>query len=151
MIQLVRVDYRLLHGQVAVSWTADLGIDCILLVSDTLLDDPIRVTSVKLAKPTGVKVVAKNIEDSIKAIKSGVTDKYKLLVVCETIEGAVHLLKETGVKSLNLGGTRPGENKKEIAPIIFVTKEDEILLEELKESGVEIFAQMIPESKKINC
>ena len=50
MIQLVRVDYRLLHGQVAVSWTADLGIDCILLVSDTLLDDPIRVTSVKLAK-----------------------------------------------------------------------------------------------------
>ena len=100
MIQLVRVDYRLLHGQVAVSWTADLGIDCILLVSDTLLDDPIRVTSVKLAKPTGVKVVAKNIEDSIKAIKSGVTDKYKLLVVCETIEGAVHLLKETGVKSL---------------------------------------------------
>ena len=61
MIQLVRVDYRLLHGQVAVSWTADLGIDCILLVSDTLLDDPIRVTSVKLAKPTGVKVVSKYI------------------------------------------------------------------------------------------
>lgn len=150
MIQLVRVDYRLLHGQVAVSWTADLGIDCILLVSDTLLDDPIRVTSVKLAKPTGVKVVAKNIEDSIKAIKSGVTDKYKLLVVCETIEGAVHLLKETGVKSLNLGGTRPGENKRNCTDY-FVTKEEEILLEELKESGVEIFAQMIPESKKINC
>ena len=50
MIQLVRVDYRLLHGQVAFSWTAGLGADCILLVSDTLLDDPVRVASVKLAK-----------------------------------------------------------------------------------------------------
>ena len=33
MIQMIRVDYRLLHGQVAVSWTSALGADCILLVS----------------------------------------------------------------------------------------------------------------------
>lgn len=37
MIQMIRVDYRLLHGQVAVSWTSALGADCILLVSDTVL------------------------------------------------------------------------------------------------------------------
>ena len=34
MIKSIRVDYRLLHGQVAVSWTASLGADCLLLVSD---------------------------------------------------------------------------------------------------------------------
>ena len=39
MIQMIRVDYRLLHGQVAVSWTSSLGADCILLVSDTVLND----------------------------------------------------------------------------------------------------------------
>lgn len=36
MIKSIRVDYRLLHGQVAVSWTASLGADCLLLVSDTV-------------------------------------------------------------------------------------------------------------------
>lgn len=148
MIQLVRVDYRLLHGQVAFSWTGSLGVDCILLVSDTLLDDPVRVTSVKLAKPPGVKVVVKSIEESIKAIRSGITDKYKLFVVCETIEGAVRLMEETGQKTLNLGGTRPGNDKKEIAPVIYVTPEEEKLLEDLKKKGVDIFVQMIPESKK---
>ena len=41
MIKSIRVDYRLLHGQVAVSWTASLGADCLLLVSDTVKNDPL--------------------------------------------------------------------------------------------------------------
>ena len=39
MIKSIRVDYRLLHGQVAVSWTASLGADCLLLVSDTVKNE----------------------------------------------------------------------------------------------------------------
>lgn len=149
MIKLVRVDYRLLHGQVAFSWTSRIGADCILLVTDTLLDDPIRVTSVKLAKPPGVKVVVKGIEDSIKAIKSGVTDKYHLFVVCETVEGAVRLIKELGLKELNLGGTTPGEDKKELGPVVYVTKEEEAMLKELQDQDVNVYLQLVPDSKEL--
>ncbi len=53
MIQMIRVDYRLLHGQVAVSWTSALGADCILLVSDTVLNDKLRLQALSLAKPEG--------------------------------------------------------------------------------------------------
>lgn len=59
MIQMIRVDYRLLHGQVAVSWTSALGADCILLVSDTVLNDKLRLQALSLAKPEGCKVVVK--------------------------------------------------------------------------------------------
>lgn len=48
MIQMIRVDYRLLHGQVAVSWTSALGADCILLVSDTVLNDKLRLQALPL-------------------------------------------------------------------------------------------------------
>lgn len=48
MIQMIRVDYRLLHGQVAVSWTSALGADCILLVSDTVLNDKLRLQALSL-------------------------------------------------------------------------------------------------------
>lgn len=64
MIQMIRVDYRLLHGQVAVSWTSALGADCILLVSDTVLNDKLRLQALSLAKPEGCKVVVKNTEDA---------------------------------------------------------------------------------------
>ena len=84
MIKLLRVDHRLLHGQVAFSWSSHIGCDCILIANDSVLLDDLRLTTVKLAKPIGVKLVIKSIEDSIKAIKSGVTDKYKLFIVVES-------------------------------------------------------------------
>ncbi|MBS7009128.1 PTS sugar transporter subunit IIB [Anaerostipes sp.] len=145
MIKKVRVDYRLLHGQVAFSWTSKLSADCILLVTDTLQDDPVRVTSVKLAKPPGVKVVVKTIEESIKAVKSGITDKYHLFVVCENIEGAYRLVKELGIKELNLGGTTPGDDKKCLAPVVYVNQEEEEMLRELIEDGVHVYQQGVPE------
>ncbi len=42
MIKLLRIDHRLLHGQVAFSWSKQIGTDCILLASDTLLNDQLR-------------------------------------------------------------------------------------------------------------
>lgn len=148
MIKAVRVDYRLLHGQVAVGWTNYLGADCILLVTDTLLDDPIRVQSVKLAKPPGVKVVVKNVEDSIKAINSGITDKYKLFIVCETIEEAVKLGEHIEMSELNIGGTTPGDGKKQLATVVYVTPKEEELIKNLQEKGVNVVMQMLPDVKK---
>ena len=71
MIKSIRVDYRLLHGQVAVSWTASLGADCLLLVSDTVKNDPLRLNALKMAKPSGTKVVVKNTAEAVEALKSG--------------------------------------------------------------------------------
>ncbi|HBM5487354.1 TPA: PTS sugar transporter subunit IIB, partial [Enterococcus faecium] len=76
MIILTRVDHRLLHGQVAFSWTQSLGADCILIANDDVPNNEVRKTTIKLAKPQGVKLVIKNIADSIAALQSGVTDKY---------------------------------------------------------------------------
>ena len=70
MIKLVRVDHRLLHGQVAFTWTSAINADCILIANDAVPKDDLRKTSLKLAKPTGVKLVMKSVEDSIDAINS---------------------------------------------------------------------------------
>lgn len=70
MITLLRVDHRLLHGQ----WpfpTQYVGADCILIANDSVPGDELRKTTIKLAKPPSVKLVIKNINDSIEAIKAG--------------------------------------------------------------------------------
>ena len=59
MIQMIRVDYRLLHGQVAVSWTSALGADCILLVSDTVLNDKLRLQARPLQSPKDARSSSK--------------------------------------------------------------------------------------------
>lgn len=43
MIKLCRVDHRLLHGQVAFSWSHALGADAILIVSDEVASNEVRM------------------------------------------------------------------------------------------------------------
>lgn len=70
MITLLRVDHRLLHGG-GLSRTQYVGADCILIANDSVHGDELRKTTIKLAKPPSVKLVIKNINDSIEAIKAG--------------------------------------------------------------------------------
>ena len=48
MVKLVRVDERLVHGQVAFAWTNSLAADCIFVVNDAVAKDKLRATSLKL-------------------------------------------------------------------------------------------------------
>ncbi|MGK7460394.1 PTS sugar transporter subunit IIB, partial [Salmonella enterica] len=74
----LRVDHRLLHGQVAFSWTQYVGADCILIANDSVPNDDPRKTTIPMPHPPAVTLVLKNIADYLQALKSGVTDKYKL-------------------------------------------------------------------------
>ena len=150
MIKSLRVDHRLLHGQVAFSWTSHLGADCILLASDSLLNDELRLTTVKIARPPGIRLVAKNINDSIQAVKSGVTDKYKLFIVTDTIEDAALIARECQVKSINLGGTKSAKDKTKLSKAIYVTEHEKEVLKELIKEGIELNIQMIPSEKRIS-
>ena len=149
MIKLLRVDHRLLHGQVAFSWTQELGVDCILIANDDVPNNEIRKTAMKLAKPQGVKLVIKNISDSIKALKSGVTDKYKLFIVVESVADAYSLATAyPQINHINLGGTKPADGTKQISKAINVTNEDESKLKELVHQGCEIEIRQVPNDKK---
>lgn len=151
MIQFVRVDHRLLHGQVAFSWTSAVGADCILIANDDVPKDDLRKTSIKLAKPNGVKLVIKSIQDSIDSINSGVTDKYRLMIVVESITDAKRLIDGCPqIKQLNLGGTKATSETRNISKAMNVTEQEITLLKELMAQGVEVEIRMVPNDKKVN-
>lgn len=50
MIKLTRIDHRLLHGQVAFSWTKFLDSDCILIANDELMKDELKMSAMRMAK-----------------------------------------------------------------------------------------------------
>jgi len=151
MIILTRVDHRLLHGQVAFSWTQSLGADCILIANDDVPNNEVRKTTIKLAKPQGVKLVIKNIADSIAALQSGVTDKYKLFIVVESVGDAYKLAEAyPEIKKINLGGTKVKEGTRSIGKAVNVLPEEEELLKKLVNQGVEVEIRQVPNDKKVN-
>ena len=149
MITLLRVDHRLLHGQVAFSWTQYVGADCILIANDSVPNDELRKTTIKLAKPPSVKLVIKNINDSIEAIKSGVTDKYNLFIVVESVEDAWRLASAVeGIKSINLGGIKAKEGARNISKAINLLPDEIEKLTQLVGNGVEIEIRQVPNDRK---
>lgn len=149
MITLLRVDHRLLHGQVAFSWTQYVGADCILIADDNVPDDELRKTTIKLAKPPSVKLVIKNINDSIESIKSGVTDKYNLFIVVESVNDAWRIASAVGeIKSINLGGIKAKEGSKNISKAINLLPEEIEQLQQLVGKGVEVEIRQVPNDRK---
>jgi len=55
-IALVRVDSRLVHGQIIEAWVPYLKIRCICVANDEVANDFFRETVMKLAVPQGVEV-----------------------------------------------------------------------------------------------
>ena len=97
------------------------------------MKDDLRKTSIKMAKPSGVKLVIKSMDDAVKAINSGVTDKYKLLTVVESIKDAERLCKECNIKKLNLGGTKATAETRNISKAMNITPAEETILKGLCE------------------
>ena len=132
MIQLLRVDHRLLHGQVAVSWVQGLGSNCIFCVGDKVANDPVWKTTLKMGKPAGCKLVIKDMANAIEAINSGVTDKYKMIICVATIAEAKQLVEGCPqIKSVNLGNTKPKDEKRpdarQVSRQIFLTAAEEAM------------------------
>lgn len=146
MIKLVRVDHRLIHGQVAFTWTKFLSTDCILIASDGLLKDDLRMAGLRMAKPSNVKLVMKSIEDSAKALNSGVTDKYNLLILCESVEDVYRLAKKVpSITAINLGGTKSAEDRKNISKAVNVSQDDIKMIKDLSQEGRSVFVQLVPD------
>lgn len=151
MIKLVRVDHRLLHGQVAFSWTNGVGADCILVASDMVVNDDVWKTTLRLGKPSGVKLVMKNMADSIEAINSGKTDKYKLIIVVQSIKEAKQLLDGCpSIKSINLGNTKESKTTTQVSKQVFLEEEEKTILKELIDRGIECEIRALVDDSKLN-
>ena len=143
MIVNVRVDHRLLHGQVAMAWNQVLGSDCILIANDSVPNDEIRKAGIKLAKPA-------NMDASVEPLVSGVTDKYKLFIVVESIADVYKLCKETGmIDKITLGGVKSREGTRQISKAVFTTPKEEELIKELITDGVTVEIRQVPSDSVI--
>lgn len=145
MIKLLRVDHRLLHGQVAFAWTGHLDADAILIANDDVASNDLRKATIRLARPQGVKLVMKSIEDSIDIINSGATDDYKLFIVVETVEDAFKLASKVDeIELVNLGGCKSTPDTKMFSRNVNLSHSDEDYLRELIKLGKVVEIRTVP-------
>lgn len=149
MLAMLRVDHRLIHGQVALSWTASLNADAILIPDDAVVNDPIQKTTLKMAAPTGIKVVIKNLDDSVEAINSGKTDKYHLFIVAKTVQAAAELASRCKIiTEVNLGNVAQKPGSTQLTKSVYLTTEEKQYVNQMIDQGISVFTQQVPTDTK---
>lgn len=142
---LARVDSRLLHGQVATSWTKSVNPDRIIVVSDAVSKDELRKGLIMKAAPPGVKAHVVPLKKIIEVEKDPRFGATKALVLFENPEDALTVIKAgVSIKKLNIGSMAHSVGKVLANKVISMGPEDVKTFRELKAMGIEFDVRKVP-------
>lgn len=144
----VRIDGRLIHGQVANLWTTKLNISRIMVVDDEVATNDIEKSGLKLATPAGVKLSVLPIEKAANNILAGKYDSQRLLIIARKPDRLLKLV-ELGVPitEINVGNMSQTDETRSITKSINVLDQDVEVFNQLDAKGVRLVAQMVPSDK----
>lgn len=141
----VRMDNRLIHGQILVSWNAAIKIDHIIVTNDTVAGDPLQVTLLKAVAPLTAKVSVLSIKDCVAYCDSSEAEKENIFIIAKFPEDGLALV-ESGLNMpvLNLGNQAFVRNSKRISNTVYLTESGVKALKTLHEKGIRITCRMMP-------
>lgn len=149
---LVRIDSRLLHGQVATAWSKDIKPSRIIVVSDNVAKDDLRKKLITEAAPAGIKAHVIPIDQMIKIAKD---DKHfggeKALLLFETPQDALKAI-EGGVpiKELNIGSMAHSAGKVQPNKVLAFDQNDIDTFKKLEARGITFDVRKVPTDSKDN-
>ncbi len=143
MIALVRVDNRLIHGQVVSTWIPHLQVDEVVVADEEAASSALMRAAMTMALPPTLDVaIARPGEvDWSKLAKSG---KRVLVLVRDVADAARAADAGLPLAHLNVGNVHFGEGRRAISPSVFLSERELSLLEELAARGVEVEARAVP-------
>ena len=153
-IAALRVDDRLIHGQVAMTWTKHLKVNGIVVANDEAANDNTQKMALKMAVPAGIKVLIKPVDRAIQVLNDPRASKMRILVLTRNIKDALAVRKQIGeIEFLNIGnlGRFDGvdvSEKQLLSPTIMLTDDEVKYLRELVEIDPKICMQQVPNDEK---
>jgi mannose/fructose/N-acetylgalactosamine-specific phosphotransferase system component IIB len=145
---LVRVDDRMLHGQVVYGWGGALQPRGYLIADDRAAQDPWERGAYEAAS-AGAPVAVRDLERFGREWRE-VPDAEGTIVLLRDLD-ALHRLWRAGFRpegEVNLGGLHAREGSRECLSFVHLTAADEARLIELLESGCDLCAQELPGSPR---
>ncbi|AYV71022.1 PTS sugar transporter subunit IIB [Bacillus sp. PK3-056] len=147
----IRVDDRLIHGQVATRWATGLKVNRIMVIDDKVAANELEKSVLRMAAPSGVNTSILDVEKAVNNIKNGNYQGQRVLVVIKTPEVAVQLLKAgLNVKQVNIGNLSNRPNTVQIKKSVSLSESERKAVDFLIEKGVEVTAQMVPDDPAAN-
>ncbi len=153
-ITALRVDDRLIHGQVAMTWTKQLAVQGIVVANDEAANDNTQKMALKMAVPGGIKSLIKPVDEAIRILNNPKASKMRILVLTRTVKDALKVRQNVGeIGFLNVGNTGRFDGidvseKLVLTPTIMLTDSEQQALKELVALDPKTCMQQVPNDEQ---
>jgi PTS system mannose-specific IIB component len=145
----MRIDNRLIHGQVTVTWVGAVGANRLIVTNDQVAKDPIQKMLLPQAA-RGVPTLVLSIDDALKYAASEQGKREKIMVIAKLPSDGLRLvLGGLQPVEVNVGNQAPtpGTKFKMVTHSIAVTSEDAATYRQIDEAGKKLTSRMMPSDR----
>ncbi|MCC3645893.1 MULTISPECIES: PTS N-acetylgalactosamine transporter subunit IIB [Bacillaceae] len=146
-ILLTRIDNRLVHGQVGVTWVNHLGANLIVVANDEVAEDEVQQDLMEMVVPEAIGVRFFSIQTTADIIHEASEDQ-NIFLVSKTPQDVLRLV-EGGVPidKVNIGNMHYSEGKTQIYSTVSIDDADKEAFRKLKEHGVKLEVRRVPDER----
>ena len=148
--RLVRIDDRLIHGQVVAGWLRALDAKRIVIVDDATARDEFLREVLTLAAPQGVPVEVYGVADGAARCLELASTPEPVIVLARSPRTIVGL-RQAGVpiEVVDLGGMGAGPGRRRLHKTISISPEELASLRELEKMGTRVEIQIVADDRPI--
>ena len=146
-LNMVRVDYRMVHGQIVAKWIKFRPVDRLILADDSLVDDPFMGDIYRMAVPDREVDIVK-----LGDIQTAIDRKDDTVLLIFKDVASAYTVYKNGLQlpELNVGAVQNSAQRKAVVQGVALTVEEYEKLSEMKAEGVNVFLQPIPENDPVS-
>lgn len=148
MISLVRVDNRLIHGQVVEAWLPHLEVGRVAVADDEAARSPLIRAAMGIAVQSSIEVLIQPMAEL--DFQKLASDEVKTLVLVREVAGAIEAMERgLPVEKLNLGNVHFASGRRQVTSSVFLSPAEVSQLKMLSGRGAVVEAQSVPAEKAL--
>ena len=149
-VTVVRIDDRLIHGQIITKWVKEAQAKKIVVVDDKAAKDKTQQMILKLAVPSGITLDVLTKEDAVKKLDADKTNVKALMIIRNPKEANEFVELGFNPEKIivgNISNSKSEVGRTKLLDYIFVEPTDVEALKSLAEKGIKLEVKAIPEKK----
>lgn len=145
----VRIDDRLIHGQVASWWSTKLNIQRIIVANNKVATNETQKMALKMSVPSNCFSSMISIETASSNLKENKYGDQRIMLIANCPQDLQKIINlGVTLNEINVGNLSNRNNTTKVTNSIYISKEEYLAFKEISKLGVVIVNQMTPDDKK---
>lgn len=149
MVLFVRIDDRLIHGQVVEGWVNYLKATRILVADDRVAANVLQRSIMEISVPHGLTVSIGGVKDICGQIARMPDNERAILLFSNPVDVVLALKAGLCCKAINLGGMHYVPGKRKLREVLAVDDVDVAALRDIISRGITIDIQTVPTERPV--